>query len=138
MLLKRKWIIIGVGFLAGLIAFIFNLNQKKAYRSTAQISTGFAILDEIKIINSNNLNVNNDAEVKFNNAIVTFTSPAVLSLLSYKLILHDLKDPKPFRTLDEQQKKSKVYQAVNLEKAKTTFENRLVTMKMLTSFNPSA
>lgn len=136
MLLKRKWIIIGTGILAGLIALLFTLNQERKYRSAAQISTGFAISDEIKLLTAANLNVDNDADTKFNNVIVTFTSPAVITLLSYRLILHDLKDPKPFRVLDEKDKKSEIYQAVNLETAKSIFESRLMSMKMLTSYNP--
>ncbi|WP_158559121.1 exopolysaccharide transport family protein [Deminuibacter soli] len=104
------------------------------YKSTTRISTGFSVMDEIKISNDN-FNVF-EAETKFNNALVTFTSPSVLSLLSYKLILHDLQDPKPFRTVKDAQKNSPFYKSVDQKRAIAMFEKKLLTMSTLTSFNP--
>jgi succinoglycan biosynthesis transport protein ExoP len=131
-LLKRKWIIIGAGIIAALIAYYFTRNEPKTYRSTAQVSTGFTISDEIKV--NENFSFY-EADTKFNNAIVTCTSPAVISLLSYKLILHDLTEA-PFRTLSPEQKQSSLYQGINKEVAKIVFSNKLETMSMLTSFKP--
>lgn len=133
-LLKRKWIILGSAVLAAVVAWILTRNQQKYYFSTTRISTGFAIPDEIKI--NENSGGMYDAEVKFNNAINTWTSPSVLSLLSYELILHDMTSPKPFRTLTSAQKQSAVYKSINLEDARKTFEDKLETMSVLTSYKP--
>lgn len=133
-LLKRKWIIIGAAVLAAVIAYFMVRNKDKEYRSVAQVSTGFAISDEIKI-NESDFSFF-EIDTKFNNAIVTWTSPPVISLLSYKLILHDLQSDQPFRTLDNEKKQSKTYKALNKEKAVVTFENKLESMSMLNSYNP--
>jgi len=132
--LKRKWIIIGSAVLAAVVAWILTRNQQKYYFSTTRISTGFAIPDEIKINESSTGMY--DAEVKFNNAMNTWTSPSVLSLLSYELILHDMTSPKPFRTLTAAQKQSAFYKGVNAEAARKTFEEKLETMSLLTSYKP--
>lgn len=133
-LLKRKWIIIGAGILAAFVAYYFTKNERKLYKSTAQISTGFTASDEIKV-NEENFNFF-EGEARFNNVLVTFTSPAVTSLLSYKLILHDLTDSAAFRKLSPEQKQSDAYKQINLEEAKNTFRDKLETMTMLTSYKP--
>jgi len=133
-LLKRKWIIFGSAVLAAVVAWILTRNQQKYYFSSTRISTGFAIPDEIKINETSGGMY--DAEVKFNNAINTWTSPSVLSLLSYELILHDMTSPKPFRTLTTAEKQSSFYKSVDPEKARKTFEDKLETMSVLTSYKP--
>ena len=133
-LLKRKWIILGAGVVAAAIAYIFTMNEPKKYRSIAQVSTGFTMSDEIKV-NENNFSFY-EADTKFNNAIITATSPSVLSFLSYTLILHDLQDPKPFRVLTEKEKQSPIYKEIKKEDAINVFTDKLFTMSMLTSFKP--
>ncbi len=134
-LLKRKWIILGAALSAGIVAWYFTRNEEKKYRSSAQISTGFTISDEIKVGNDNNFSFY-EADTKFNNAIVTFLSPRVINLLSYTLILHDLENPHPFTWLKEQDKKSPLYKEVNPSYAATEFSDNLESMNMLSSFNP--
>ena len=133
-LLKRKWIIIGVSFLASVVAWSLMRNDPKVYKSTAQISTGFAISDEIKMTNDNFSYF--EADTKFNNAIVTLESQAVINLLSYELILHDLDYPQPFKVLSENTKKSPFYKQVNQKEAKVIFRDYLESMIMLNSFKP--
>lgn len=130
---KRKWIIIGAAVLAALVAYFLTGNDSKEFRSTSQVSTGFTVSDEIKL--NENFSFY-EAETKFENAIVTFTSPSVISLLSYNLILHDLTSPTPFKTFSEEEKKSSLFQAVDLEDAKRIFQNRLESMNLLTSYKP--
>ncbi|HEY4109290.1 GumC family protein [Puia sp.] len=131
--LKRKWIILGVAIIAGIVAFYFMRNEPKSYKSVTQISTGFTISDEIRLGENFSLY---DADVKFNNAIATFTSPTVINLLSYTLILHDLENPNPFRNITPEKKRLPVYQAVNQEQARHDFGDKLETITMLSSFNP--
>lgn len=132
-LLKRKWIIIGSALLASLIAWYFTRNEPKTYKSSTRISTGFAIQDEIKL--NDNFSIF-DADVKFNNAINTLNSPAVITLLSYKLILHDFTSPNPFRKLPPNSLQSSIYKSVDKESARRTFEDKLETMSILTSYKP--
>jgi succinoglycan biosynthesis transport protein ExoP len=134
MLLKRKWIILGSAILAAGIAYFLTKNNEKKYRSTAQISTGFTISDDIKV-NQENFSFY-EADTKFNNAIVTITSPAVMSLVSYSLILHDLENPSPFRRLTDEQKRTPIYKEMDLEQAKEVFQKKLALKSMLTSFKP--
>jgi Mrp family chromosome partitioning ATPase/uncharacterized protein involved in exopolysaccharide biosynthesis len=133
-LMKRKWLIIGASLLATVVAYFFTRNEEKKYRSVAQVSTGFTISDEIKVGNENFSFY--EADTKFNNAIVTCTSPSVISLLSYKLILHDLEDPRPFNNLTPEKKRSALFQSIDRAKATQIFNRKLETMSMLTSFDP--
>jgi Mrp family chromosome partitioning ATPase/uncharacterized protein involved in exopolysaccharide biosynthesis len=94
-LFKRKWLIIGSGILAGVIAFILVRKEPKSYLSSTQISTGFTIKDAIEVKDENISFF--EAESKFSNVILIMKSAAVNGLLSYRLLLHDLEDPHPFR-----------------------------------------
>jgi succinoglycan biosynthesis transport protein ExoP len=126
--------ILGAAVMASVVAWILTRNQPKKYRSEAQISTGFTISDEIKV--NNETFSFYEADVKFNNVIVTFLSPTVVSLLSYNLILHDLESPNPFRTPNSQQQGSPLFRAVDRDEAIKVFSNKLESMSMLTSFKP--
>jgi Mrp family chromosome partitioning ATPase/uncharacterized protein involved in exopolysaccharide biosynthesis len=133
-LLKRKWIIVGAAVIAAVIAYFFVRNKDKEYRSSAQVSTGFAISDEIKV-NDKDFSFM-EIDTKFSNALVTWTSPPVISLLSYKLILHDLQAEQPFRVLSNEKKQDKIYKSLNKEKAIQIFDNKLTSMSVLNSYNP--
>ncbi|SFP94316.1 GumC family protein [Parafilimonas terrae] len=133
-LLKRKWIIVGSAILAAFIAWFFTKDQPLEYRSIAQVSTGFTTNDVVSVNGENNFF---EADTKFNNAIVTFTSPTVMSLLSYSVILHDLENPsQAFRQLTNEQKQSDVYKAVDINHAKEVFNGKLNSMSVLTSYKP--
>ncbi len=133
-LLKRKWIILGSAFLAAVIAWFFTKDEPQEFRSTSQISTGFTTNDVIKVGEQNNFF---EADTKFDNAIVTFRSPTVMSLLSYSVILHDLENPsEAFRKLTQEQKQSPVYKAVNINQAIMVFSEKLNSMSVLTSYKP--
>jgi succinoglycan biosynthesis transport protein ExoP len=128
-ILKKKWIILLSGTLAAVIVYILTLNEPKKYRSTAQVTTGFAISDEIKI-NDNFSFI--EADTKFNNAIVTLTSPSVLTLVSYKLLLHDLQTTSPFRQLNPE--KNKPLSKEQKEKLIPFLKAKTETMGILSSF----
>ena len=127
-LMKRKWIIISTTLIAAAVAYFLTLNQPNKFRSTAQIATGYTTYDPVRL----NENADNfQQETKFNNAILTFTSPAVINLLSYHLILHDLKQT-PFTVLSEEDTK-KAFQNISKEEAIKAFQNKLDSMLMLSS-----
>lgn len=134
-LLKRKWIIIASGLIAAALAFFLTQNQKKQYRSTSQVSTGFTN-SQRKMVGEENAIDYFEAENNFNNALVRMTSTPVLSLVSYNLMLNDLNSPTPFHKLDEEKKQSHVYKAVNQDEAKTVLKNKLESMTLLSSFKP--
>lgn len=98
-IMRRKWIVLLCVALALAIAFFFTRNLKKNYKSVAQLSTGFTESE----IPGTNQSVNYlQSELNFNNAKENITSPKVLSLVSYHLLLHDLQSPEPFTVLDKQ------------------------------------
>ena len=124
--MKRKWIIISATLIAAVVAYVLTLNQQKKFRSTAQVATGYTTYDPVR------LNENADysqQETKFNNAIVTFTSPAVINLLSYNLILHDLKQT-PFTVLTPEEQK-KAFSQISKEDAVRAFQGKLDSMQMI-------
>lgn len=96
---RKKWLILFFGILGTTTAFLLTLNKPKKYRSQSQLSTGFTLSEEIKLSNDN-FNMT-QIDVKFNNVIENITSPKVLNLLSYRLIMHDLNSPQPFKQPDE-------------------------------------
>ncbi|MCV9389470.1 hypothetical protein [Reichenbachiella ulvae] len=87
-LYRKVWYLIGLPVLAVILTFLLTSDFKKLYRSTAQLSTGFTISQEVNITSERFSPY--DSEVKFNNLIETMKSSRVLSLLSYNLIIHDL------------------------------------------------
>ncbi len=133
-LLRKKWIIIGSTLLAAIITYLLTSKTPKTFRSTAQISTGYTISDNIKIGNENFDMY--EADIKFNNAVTTITSASVISFLSYDLMLHDLESKIPFRNINENQKGTPIFKKINEETAKKLFRDKLESMTLLSSFNP--
>jgi uncharacterized protein involved in exopolysaccharide biosynthesis/Mrp family chromosome partitioning ATPase len=131
---KRKWIIIFSTIIAAGIAWFFTRNEEKQYLSTSQISTGFTSNDIVKLSDNSDFY---ETDTKFNNVVVTFTSPTVISLLSYRVMLHDLQNPaQPFRKLTAEQKMSPVFMQVNAGHAKILLQHKLDSMSLLTSYKP--
>ncbi len=129
-LLHRKWIIIGCSVLAVVTAFFLTGGAKKVYRSTAQLSTGFTDAEAMKI-NDDKFNIS-QIDVKFNNVIENINSPKVRTLVSYALMLHDLKNPdSAFTRLSPKQKEAPDFKAVDPAKARVILEGKLDSIKML-------
>jgi Mrp family chromosome partitioning ATPase/uncharacterized protein involved in exopolysaccharide biosynthesis len=131
--MKRKWIIIGSAIVAATVAYILTLNQPKLYRSTAQVATGYTTYDPMKLVNENTDFYQQDT--KFNNVIVTFTSPPVINLLSYNLILHDLTQPDPFHKLTEEEK-ALAFKKLSKDSAIRAFKAKVQTMSILSPSIP--
>jgi polysaccharide biosynthesis transport protein len=133
-LFKKKWLIISAAILAAAIAWFLTQHEKMNYRSSSRISTGFSDPERIDLYDGPTSGY--DAELKFNNAITTWTSPSVVNLLCYQLILHDLKSDQPFRRLNDAQLQSDAYKRINKTEAINLFENKLASMTPLTSYKP--
>jgi len=132
-LLRRKWIIIISTVVALVAAFFFTKNAKKKYNSFAQLSTGFTVTEEIKLSDERFNPVQID--IKFNNAIENITSGKVLSLLSYRLLLHDLKNPKPFTVLNEKDKEKEKELKVDKTAMAALLQRKLDSIQMLSATN---
>jgi uncharacterized protein involved in exopolysaccharide biosynthesis/Mrp family chromosome partitioning ATPase len=87
---RRKWVLIIVPFFAVLAALALRITGEWKYKSNAQLATGLTVSDEL-IGNAKYLNPY-EVQVTFNNLIETIKSRSVMGQLSYKLLIHDLKD----------------------------------------------
>src|SRR5690606_18462307 len=113
----------------------------KEYKSRAQISTGFTITNEF-ISAEEGFNPR-DADMKFSNLIETMKSPLVIGLVSYKLMIHDLRDTQPFKNIDLQQDAiKKIFikddrGSIHLSKEQliTLYNDKLDSLKLLTSYD---
>lgn len=135
LLYRKKWIILSCALLAMITAFLLTMNKKRMYKSFSQLSTGFTVSEDIKL--SNDIFNIPQIDVKFNNAIENITSPKVLSLLSYSLVLHDLTSPTPFRKPDLGRVKDK-NEIINFDKKRVVqeFRNKSDSMLLLNPSNP--
>lgn len=133
-LLKKKWWIIISTIVALVLSFVFTMDRAKLYRSNAQMSTGFTVNDDVKL-RDENVNLF-EADVKFNNVVETFNSPAVIGLLCYDLMLHDLTSPKPFTVLTDKQRHTPEYTRFNRAQAITILQRKLDSLQTLTSYQP--
>lgn len=133
-LLRKKWIIIFCCVLGLAAGFAFTLIQPKTYESVSQYSTGFTMEKKVSITQDESFNIY-EIDLRFNNVIETFKSPKVMGMLSYKLMLHDLEDSKPFRKLTDEQKKKNEYVLVNQEKARQMLRHKIANMELISPFD---
>jgi len=134
-LMRRKWLILISSVLALAIAFLLTMDQKKLYRSSAQMATGFTTSDQVKL-KDENFNVY-EIDVKFNNVIEALKSTKVLSMVTYNLMLHDLENPKDaFRKLDEEAMKKQAYRNADKAKAIAILRKKYTDEKLLSSYDP--
>lgn len=133
-LLKKKWWIIISTVIAIVAALAFTLGKPRLYSSVTQIATGFTTNDQIKL-RDENTNIF-EADVKFDNVIQTMTSPVVIGMLSYNLLIHDLTSKRPYTVLSEKDLQSDVYKAVNKKDVVTILQRKLDSLQVLSSYNP--
>lgn len=97
---KNKLLLTLVPLISFVIAFFLTKNLPKEYISLAQLSTGFTDQSSLGYY-AENYNIR-ESSTKFVNVIQTMSSPVVVNLLSYKLILHDLRPKtKPFKRFSD-------------------------------------
>ncbi len=133
-LFARKWILIIIPLVAAVLAYFFSLNTQKKYRSSSILSTGFTTNEGIQITEERvDLWA---AGVKFDNMIQKMNSEQVMALLSYQLMIHDLTDAKPFRTLSKSTGKKEVdMDSSQVNSLVLLFKSKLEKMEMLSSFD---
>ncbi|PJJ76596.1 uncharacterized protein involved in exopolysaccharide biosynthesis [Thermoflavifilum aggregans] len=131
---KRKWLIITIFLITLIAAYFFTLHEKKKYFSKAEIATGFTMNDQVRLGNDQGFDIYT-INLKFDNIVKTFTSPQVISLLSYSLILHDLNPSQtPFRNPDEADLQQ-IFSQIPKNEVVKIFSEKLEQMKMLSSFD---
>jgi Mrp family chromosome partitioning ATPase/uncharacterized protein involved in exopolysaccharide biosynthesis len=116
-------------------AWFFTRDTKKVYKSSAQLSTGFTVSEDLKL-NEEKLNPQ-EIDIKFNNAIENMTSVKVVSLLSYRLMLHDLTDPKPFTVLNAKQKERESKIKIDKAAAAQLLTTKLDSIAVLSPIVPA-
>ena len=134
-LLRRKWIIL-FSFIIGLtggVAFTFFI--PKQYSSTAQYSTGLYRTQKVSL-QLNEMFDFGQMDYRLNNVIETFRSPIVLGMMSYDLLLHDLESPRPFRVLNEKQKKDSAFVKADFAGTKAILKEKLGSLRLLSTYVP--
>jgi len=129
-------LLVTVPLLALIAVLYFTKDYKREYLSTAQLTTGFTVSDQVKV-NENKSNSIQESEVKFNNVIQNITSLKVASLMAYSLMLHDMVSTIPYRKPSEKSLNSKVYLRVT---SHMTFYERILkghldSLQVLNSYN---
>jgi len=129
-----KWVIlVCVPMLSVLTAFYFISKMDKKYKSTAQIATGFTPDDAVKLNESPSTPF--DVSTNFNNIIESMNSIPVLTLVSYRLVLHDLENDQTFREFSASAGDG-MLDDEEILKSKALFKERLDKFKTLNLFDP--
>src|SRR5688500_8652247 len=134
-ILKRKLgILLGVPILTVVASYFLISKIGDRYKSTAQIATGFTTDDAVKLNETPATPF--DVSTNFTNIIESMNSVPVLNLVSYRLVIHDLEDEKPFRTFDESKEKNIIIDDKALTKALALFKQKLKDIKPLNLYDP--
>ncbi len=129
---RKMWLIISVPVIAMLVTLALTWEMPDRYKSTAQLSTGFTTNEQILI--TNDPSSYRDISIKFNNLIETMTSEIILTLVSYRLVLHDYESGKPFRRLTSEQLAA--YSLEDIDLIMKICRAKLENMELLSSFDP--
>lgn len=130
-----KWVLlICIPLLSVGAAYYLITTGDKQYRSTAQLATGFTTDDAVKLSESPSTPF--DVNTNFNNIIESMGSVPVLSLVSYRLMLHDLEADKPFREYDPIKGEGSL-ETEEIVKSKAMFQEKLEKFKTLNLFDPN-
>jgi succinoglycan biosynthesis transport protein ExoP len=89
---RYKWILIIVPVVAAAITYPLVKSLPKTYKSEAQIATG--LVDQSKQVAGAQATDFFKTNQQFSSIIEKMKMRKIISILSYRLILHDLKDPK--------------------------------------------
>jgi uncharacterized protein involved in exopolysaccharide biosynthesis/Mrp family chromosome partitioning ATPase len=133
MLKRRFGILLGIPILTVVASYFLISEMGDRYRSIAQIATGFTTDDAVKLTDSPATPY--DISTNFTNTIESMNSVPVLSLVSYRLVIHDLEDKKPFRVFDDSKEKDIIIDEKSMTKALGLFKEKLKNIKTLNLFD---
>ncbi len=132
---KRKLgILIGIPVLTVVCSYFLISKIGDRYKSTAQISTGLTTDDAVKLNETPATPF--DVSTNFTNIIESMNSVPVLSLVSYRLVIHDLENEKPFRVFDDSNEKDIIVDDKALTKALALFKKKVDGIKTLNLYQP--
>lgn len=133
-LLKSKlWVLIVFPVLSIACAIFFVLKMERVYKSTAELSTGFTSDEYVKLSMDKTYN-QYEVNTKFINTIESMKSLPVLSLVSYRLMLHDLESDVPFRKILNEKDLDFALSNAVIEDLKQFFKTQLEDITVLNSF----
>ncbi|SDD08238.1 GumC family protein [Pedobacter soli] len=131
--IRYRWIIIAIFILTIVVSFFVLRNLPKDYKSEAKLSTG--LLDPSRQLAPDRASYTGpDIIIKLNQQFSTIMDimrmPKNISLLSYRLILHDLKDEKT--SFKPWSAELKALSDAERQEAIASFETRLNSKQVLT------
>lgn len=114
-LIKRsKWVLLIIPVIGAVVTYFLVRKLPDTYKSTAQISTGTVDRSQQSVISQ--LTAESQISQEFSNMMTVMQMKKVVNQVSYKLILHDLQNPVPFR------KPSKIFKNLNASARKHAIE----------------
>ncbi len=102
LLVKRKWLIIGVPLVTLMISYFAESNLSDTYSSHARMSTG--LIDQSQQMLASESFQENKINIEFGNLLEMMRLEKVSNQVSYRLMIHDLTDSVPFRKKNKQLK----------------------------------
>lgn len=129
---RKKWLIFTVVAVATATAILVTFITPNIYKSTAQLATGITDNQDISLNQEQQAMTFFATQNKFSNLIENMNSRQVLSLLSYSLALHDLRENTPFQDLTEFREK---YSSVDLSPYVISLQNKLDSIQVLSRLN---
>ena len=130
---RRFGFLLGITILTVVASYFLISEMGDRYRSTAQIATGFTTDDAVKL--SDTPATPFDVSTNFTNVIESMNSVPVLSLVSYRLAIHDLEDKKPFRVFDDSKERDIIIDEKSMTNALSLFKAKLQDIKTLNLFD---
>lgn len=133
---KYRWLIIAIPTITLFVTYLFVKNLPKQYKSQAKLSTGLLdpsrqVAPEVPSYSGPDVLIKINQQ--FTNIMDIMVMPKNMSILSYRLILHDLKNPqKPFKPQSDD---INALTAAQRQEAIRLFEERLIKKQVLTPFD---
>lgn len=126
---KLKWLILGLPILCALITFFLIQKKPKQFNSKAQLATGITDQERVTIDdNDNNWNVISN---RFSNFLAFIESKEIVNMISYKLLLHDLKSDKPFRRVGRDKLENQGFSEAELAKILPILQSKFDSLILL-------
>ena len=133
---KYKWLIIAIPAITLFVTFLFVKNLPKQYKSQAKLSTGLLdpsrqVAPDVPSYSGPDLLIKINQQ--FTNIMDIMVMPKNMSILSYRLILHDLQNPS--KTFQIQSDDVNALTAEQRQAAIRGFEERIAKKQVLTPFD---
>jgi len=122
-----------IPFFASAIGFFFAFTSDEKYISAAQLATGITTRSDLPL-GDDSYNFR-ESEIKFNNMLQMLKSNQVVSLVSYKLLLHDLESSDSFNVITEDESDLQLSDPTEFAKLASHLRMKLDSMQVLSNFD---